>query len=170
MTKSSTTSGQLDIWSALGSGWPVYLRVHLMPAAGVIWAPWVEIKVVAVKMLICYSHQFAIDCLHEYVPVNNIPSLVLKSMSSFGIVISLQLTIFMSTSSLQYTIFSCQEYIFSSVKLSQFLQYLPKYSLQSSSCFTTLKDQQSGLDIERWLTPLWEHLHAKDLLPRRVSI
>ena len=68
---------------------------------------------------------------------------------SFAIVISLQLAIFKSTSSLQYTNFSCQEYVFSSVKLSQFLQYLPKYALQSSSCFTTLKDQQSGLDIER---------------------
>ena len=65
----------------------------------------------------------------------------------------MQLTIFMSTSSLQYTILRCQEYICSAVKLSQFLQYLPKHALWSSSCFATLKDQQSGLDMERWLTP-----------------
>ena len=38
------------------------------------------------------------------------------------------------------------------MKLSQFLQYLPKHALQSSSCFTTLKDQQSGLDMERPFT------------------
>ena len=48
---------------------------------------------------------------------------------SFSIVITLQLTIFTSTSSLQYTIMRCQEYIFSAVKLSQFLQYLPKHAL-----------------------------------------
>ena len=41
--------------------------------------------------------------------------------------------VLMRTSSLQYTIFSFQEYIFSCVKLSLFLQYLPKYSLLSSS-------------------------------------
>ena len=56
--------------------------------------------------------------------------------------------------SLQYTICSCHEYIYSTVKLSQFLQYLPKHALQSSSCFTILKDQQSGLDMEIWLTPI----------------
>ena len=36
VTKSNTTSGQLDIWSAFWSGWPVYWRVYLMPAARVI--------------------------------------------------------------------------------------------------------------------------------------
>ena len=30
---------------------------------------------------------------------------------------------------------------------------LHQYALESSSSFTTLKDQQSGLDMERWLTP-----------------
>ena len=44
---------------------------------------------------------------------------------SFSIVITLQLTTFTNTSSLQDTIFRCQEYIFSHMKLSQFLQYLP---------------------------------------------
>ena len=68
--------------------------------------------------------------------------------------VTLQLTIFMSMCSLQYTICSCQEYICSTVKLSQFLQYLPKHELQSSSCFTILKGQQSGLDMEIWLTPI----------------
>ena len=33
---------------------------------------------------------------------------------------------------LQYTVFKCQEYILSAVKLSQFLQYLPKHALKSS--------------------------------------
>ena len=66
----------------------------------------------------------------------------------------LQLTVFTSMWSLQYTILSCQEYIYSAVKLSQFLQYLPKHPLQSSSCITILKDQKVGLDMERWLTPL----------------
>ena len=35
----------------------------------------------------------------------------------------------MNMSSLQYIILKCQEYIFSAVKLSQFLQYLPKHKL-----------------------------------------
>ena len=61
--KSSTTSGQLDIWSAFGSGWPLYSRVNLVPAVPVIPPPWVDIKVVAVKKLICYCLQFAIYCL-----------------------------------------------------------------------------------------------------------
>ena len=39
----------------------------MVSAAAVIWAPWVDIKVVAVKKLICYCLQFAIDDLHEYV-------------------------------------------------------------------------------------------------------
>ena len=56
--------------------------------------------------------------------------------------------------SLHYTICSCQEYVCSTVKLSQFLLYLPKHALHSSSCFTILKDQQSGLDMEIWLTPI----------------
>ena len=60
---SGTTSGQIDIWSAFGSGWPVYVRVNLVPAAAVIPAPWVDIKVVAVKKLICYCLQFSIDHL-----------------------------------------------------------------------------------------------------------
>ena len=55
---------------------------------------------------------------------------------------------------LQYPICSCQEYICSTVKLSQFLQYLPKHALQSSSYFTILDDQHSGLDMEIWLTPV----------------
>ena len=71
----------------------------------------------------------------------------------FSTVITLQLTIFTSMSSWQYTILRCQEYVFSAVKLSQFLQYLSKHALQSSSCFITLKDQQSGLDMVRWLIP-----------------
>ena len=48
---------------------------------------------------------------------------------SFAIVITLQLTIFRSMSILQYTLFRCQGYICSDVKLSQFLQPLPKYAL-----------------------------------------
>ena len=58
VAKSSTTSGQIDIWSAHGSGWPVYASVNLLPAAMVIPAPWADIKVVAVKKLICYCLQF----------------------------------------------------------------------------------------------------------------
>ena len=53
----------------------------------------------------------------------------LKLIISFSIVITLQMTIFRSMSSLQYTICRCQGYICSAVKLSQFLQYLPKYAL-----------------------------------------
>ena len=64
----------------------------------------------------------------------------------------LQLTIFTSMCSLQYIICSWQEYICSTVKLSQFLQYLPKHAPQRSSYFTILKDQQSGLHMEIWLT------------------
>ena len=60
VAKIGTTSGQLDIWSAFGSGWPVYAMVNLVPAAIVIPAPWADIKVVAVKKLICYCLQFSI--------------------------------------------------------------------------------------------------------------
>ena len=49
VVKSSITSGQFDIWSAFGSGWPIYARENLVPAATVIPAPWLDIKVVAVK-------------------------------------------------------------------------------------------------------------------------
>ena len=41
--------------------------------------------------------------------------------------------VLMSMSSLQYTICSFQEYVLGCVKLSPFLQYLPKYSLLSST-------------------------------------
>ena len=69
VAKCDTTSplGQVDIWSAVPpwaetscgqvwyyftSGWPVYWRVTLVPAATVIPAPLACIKVVAVKMLV----------------------------------------------------------------------------------------------------------------------
>ena len=75
-----------------------------------------------------------------------------------SIVINLQLAIFMSMSSLQYTICSCQEYVFRFCKFTQLLQYLPKHALQNSSCFTTLKHQQSGLvfNCHHFAT---DHLH-----------
>ena len=63
VAKSSTTSGQIEIWSAFGSGWPVYVRVNLVPAAAVLPAPWADIKVAAIKKLICYCLQFSIDHL-----------------------------------------------------------------------------------------------------------
>ena len=59
-------------------------------------------------------------------------------------VVTLQLTIFLTTSTSQYTLIS---YIFSALKLRQFLQYLPKHKLESSSCYTAQKDQQGGLDM-----------------------
>ena len=40
---------------------------------------------------------------------------------------------------------------FTAVMLCQFLQYLSKYALLSTSCFTTQNEQRS-LDIERLLT------------------
>ena len=131
VVKIGTTVGQIDIWSAFGSGWPVYVRVNLVPAAAVILAPWADIKVVAVKKLICYCLQFSIDTLEFWwvCPVCNIPSLDFMCYClqfSFVIVFSFQ-----------EAIFSCQEYVFCCFKVSLFLQYLPKYSLQSSSCFTT---------------------------------
>ena len=134
VAKNSTTSGKLDIWSTFGSS---QLDIWWIFGSG-----WPSVR--------CNPHSWGISQAR----------VVLHQVSmTFGqplidIVVSLQLTIFMSMSSLKYTIFSCQDYVFSSVKLSQFLQYLPNYSLQSSSCFTTLKHQQSGLDIERLLTPL----------------
>ena len=51
-------------------------------------------------------------------------------------VVTLQLTIFLTTSTSQYTVIS---YIFSALKLRQFLQYLPKHKLESSSCYTAVK-------------------------------
>ena len=50
----------VSIWT----DWPVYVRVHLVPAAAVIPAPWVDSKVVAVKNLICYCLQFSFDHLY----------------------------------------------------------------------------------------------------------
>ena len=55
----------LGIWSAFGSDWPVYVKVHLVPAAAVIPALWIDSKVVAVKNLVCYCLQFSIDHLHK---------------------------------------------------------------------------------------------------------
>ena len=66
-----------------------------------------------IPLLVVNCCHFATDHLHT---VKNAHFLL-----SFSIVITLQLTIFMSTSSLQDTIFRCQEYIFSAVKLRQFL-------------------------------------------------
>ena len=80
----------------------------------------------AVKMLICYCHHFQLLSLCNWPSLCSYNAHFLSS--SFFIVITLQL-IFRSISSLQYTIFRCQGYIFSAVKLSQFLQYLPKYVL-----------------------------------------
>ena len=57
-------------------------------------------------------------------------------------VVTLQLTIYLTTSTSQYTIIS---YIFSALELRQFLQYLPKHKLESSSCYRARKDQQSDL-------------------------
>ena len=102
---------------------PAYL--HSLPAPNTaihpLTPPWSP-PMPPIPLLVFNCCHFAIDCLPT---VKNDHFLLL----SFAIVITLQLTIFMSTSSLQDTIFRCQEYIFSAVKLSQFLQYLPKYAL-----------------------------------------
>ena len=138
--KSSTTSGHLDIWSAFGSGWPVYVRVHLVPAATVIPAPWVDIKIVAVKKLICYCLQFSMDCLWfwQVCPVCNIPSLVFKSTSSF-------VWISAHTCNISQNIHS-----------------------QAPVCFTTHWTKWSGHG--KMIDPPGELLHMKDLLPRMVTI
>ena len=87
----------------------------MLPGRGIWWP-----RVVLTEVLLTWAHVLvsAIDHLVCY------------------LVISLQLTVCRITSSLQYTIFSCQEYVFSSVKLSQFLQYFPKYALLNSTVFT----------------------------------
>ena len=59
--------------------------------------------------------------------VCNRPSCLLLSL-----VVNRPSSVVMSMSSLQYTIIGFQEYVFSCVKLSPFLQYLLKYSLLSS--------------------------------------
>ena len=46
------------------------------------------------------------------------------------------------------------------------ISLLQQYALESSSSFTTLKDQQSGLDMERWLTPLENFYLWKTFYPR----
>ena len=48
--QAETSCGQ--VWYYFRSGWPVYWRVNLVPAAAVILAPWADIKVLAVKKLI----------------------------------------------------------------------------------------------------------------------
>ena len=59
LVEASSGQEQYYIWSAIGSGWPVYSTVNLVPAARVIPAPWADIKVVAVKKLVCYCLQFS---------------------------------------------------------------------------------------------------------------
>ena len=92
VAKNSTTSGQLDIWSAFGPGWPVYARVNLVP-----W--YFQLHEWILKLLQLKTHLLLSS-------VFNSPSLV-----------------FMSMSTLQYTVFSFQEYDFSCLKLSLCLQY-----------------------------------------------
>ena len=61
----------------LVSLWPVYARINLVPEPMVIPVPWADIKLAAVKKLMCYCLQFSIDCLYFH-PVCNISSLVFK--------------------------------------------------------------------------------------------
>ena len=69
----------------------------------------------------------------------------------------------------KYTICMCQGYICSTVKLCQFLQFLPKCALYSSSSFTTMKNQLRGVDMERLFTPqenfyLWKTFYPRGYL------
>ena len=76
--------------------------------------------------------------------------------------------VLMSMFSLQYTVFSFQEYVFSCLKLSPFLQNIPKYSLLSSSLLHNTLNKVVWTLNDDWLPG--ELLHTKDLLPGRVTI
>ena len=65
----------------------------------------------------------------------------------------------------QFTIYQCVGVKGTSAVLwssNNYCSFSPKYAIWSSRSCTTLKDQQSGLDMERWLTP-GEILLTKDL-------
>ena len=70
----------------------------------------------------------------------------------------------MSMSSLQYTIFSFQEYVFSCVKLKPISAISPKI-LTPKLQFASQHTEQSGMDMERWLTPLENFYIQKTLYP-----
>ena len=135
------------LWPCTGSN-VVSLQVHLLPQCPLTpltppdgpWCPLYPLTSLwfPTPLTSCWSPEplLPLPPLHPLIPPN--PLLVFYCHH-------FQLTIFMSMSNLQYTICSCQEYVFSSVKLSQLLQYLPKHAFQNSSCFTTLKHQQNWL-------------------------
>ena len=122
MVKSGTTAGQHDVWQPVGQAdilsdvppshyLPMPLNApryrHLVAKSGTNLGP--------IDLSPC-----AIVCKR--------PSCLLLSS-----VVSRPSLVLTSTSSLLYITFSFQEYLFSCVKLSPFLQYLPKYSLLCSS-------------------------------------
>ena len=72
-----------------------------------------------------YCHPLT-DHLYEYMQFTRCNLYFLSSSFSLAIVVTFQLTVFMTTSTSQYTILSK---IFSALKLRQFLQYLPKHAL-----------------------------------------
>ena len=79
----------------------------------------------AVKMLVFYYCHFQLLSFCNC-PSSHSESTCCVIICSFLIVVTLQLTIFITTSSSQYTVL---RYIFSVVKLSQFLKYLPIHAL-----------------------------------------
>ena len=89
-------------------------------------ANWAQVNT-ALLHLVFYHHHFQLSWLCNWPSAHSSNAHFLSS--SFSTVVTLQLTICRSMSSLQYTIFRCQGYICSPLKLSQFLQYLPKYAL-----------------------------------------
>ena len=106
-------------------------------------ASWPCIHATLLHPIIFYCHHFQLS-ICNWPSAHSSNAHFLSSTFSFAIVVTVHLTIFMTTSTSQYTILS---YMFGGLKLRQFLQYLPKHALESSSCFTTLKDWQSGLDM-----------------------
>ena len=76
--------------------------------------------------------------LHHYTPCKTVIGIMsmLKFTEMVTIIISL-----LKSSLLQESLSRLLPESFSSVKLSQFLQYLSKYTLLSSSCFTTLNKE-----------------------------
>ena len=159
VVKSGTTTGEHDMSSACGAGCCFVTCTptpSMSPGRGIWWP-----RVVLTEVLLTWAHVIssAVDCLVAKSDINWSP----VDLSSCSFICSRMHCLLLSSVcnwplSWVHPVYNipslCVKSTSSVNHLSQFLQYLPKYSPQSSSCFTTLKDQQSSLDMERWLAPL----------------
>ena len=88
----------------------------------------------------------------------------------FAIVISLQLTVFTSTSSLQYTVFNCQGVCLQFCEAQQISAISPKIGPSKLQLLHNTERPTKWSAHRKMIDPPGELLHTKDLLPGRVTI